>query len=289
MSRDLTVDRLPEPGASLEVVLLEDLRSGADAARGPRAPHRHDYHELLWTREGTGRHQIDGEPSPVEPSTLTLIARGQVHVFERARDLSGAVVRFGDELLPGDGGAARAEAGWLLRGRRARTVHVPPGEVVRLEAAIEALHAETRRTPDARTPDLQRHLLSVLLLWVERWHDAPGHPPADDGDERLRRRFAAVLERDFARHHDARHYADALGVPPQALARALGRTTGRATKEHVTDRRMLEAARLLRFTDLTVGEVAFRAGFDDPLYFSRAFRRRFGEAPGAYRARLRGP
>ena len=47
---------------------------------------------------------------------------------------------------------------------------------------------------------------------------------------------------------------------------------------------MLEAARLLRFTDLTVGEVAHRAGFTDPLYFSRAFKRHAGEPPMAYRA-----
>ena len=45
---------------------------------------------------------------------------------------------------------------------------------------------------------------------------------------------------------------------------------------------------LLHFTDLTVGEIAFRAGFEDQLYFSRAFKRHRGEAPMAYRARLRG-
>ena len=72
------------------------------------------------------------------------------------------------------------------------------------------------------------------------------------------------------------------------LSRALSAVTGRGTKELVTERRMLEAARLLRFTDLSVGEVAFRAGFGDQLYFSRAFKRRFGEAPMAYRERLRG-
>jgi AraC family transcriptional activator of pobA len=55
----------------------------------------------------------------------------------------------------------------------------------------------------------------------------------------------------------------------------------------VTDRVMVEAARLLTFTDLSVGEVAFRVGFEDPLYFSRAFKRRFGLSPQAYRRRDR--
>src|SRR3954453_3143398 len=51
---------------------------------------------------------------------------------------------------------------------------------------------------------------------------------------------------------------------------------------------MLEAARLMRFTDLTVQEVGHRTGFRDPLYFSRAFKRHHGEPPQAYRARVQG-
>jgi AraC family transcriptional activator of pobA len=287
--RDLDVDRIPGAGASLEVVLVEDAGFGTASERGPRAPHRHDYHELFWTRCGSGQHLIDGDVHPVEPNTVTLIGRGQVHVLERASGLYGAVVRFGDELLHGDP-HTRAHPGWLLAGRGARTVAVPPGDVPRLEATIEALAAETRRPADSRSIDVQRHLLAALLLWVERWYEATRtqRRDADDAELQLYRRFAELLERDFARHHDARHYADELRVPQSVLSRALSHVTGRGTKELITDRRMLEAARLLRFTDLAVGEIAFRAGFSDPLYFSRAFKRRYGEAPMAHRERLRG-
>ena len=87
---------------------------------------------------------------------------------------------------------------------------------------------------------------------------------------------------------DAGHFADALGVPAASLSRALSEVTGKGTKELVTDRVMLEAARLLGFTDMSVNEVAFATGFDDQLYFSRAFKRHHGEAPQAYRARVQG-
>jgi AraC family transcriptional activator of pobA len=288
-SRGLAVDRLPEAGASLEVVLLEDASFGTESECGPRRPHRHDYHELIWTRGGAGHHLIDGAVSVVEPNTVTLIGRGQVHVFERASGLHCAIVRFGDELLYGDV-ATRANPGWLLGSRGARKVAVPPGDIPRLESTIDTLAAETRRPADASSIDLQRHFLSALLLWLERWHEAAQTEQrgADDAELRLYRRFVGVLERDFARHHDTGHYADELRVPQSGLSRALAQVTGRVTKELITDRRMLEAARLLRFTDLTVGEVAFRAGFGDQLYFSRAFKRRYGEAPMAYRERLRG-
>jgi AraC family transcriptional regulator, transcriptional activator of pobA len=56
----------------------------------------------------------------------------------------------------------------------------------------------------------------------------------------------------------------------------------------VTERVMAEAARLLRYTDLTVGEISFRVGFTDPLYFSRAFKRQTGSSPQAYRESVRG-
>jgi AraC family transcriptional activator of pobA len=46
--------------------------------------------------------------------------------------------------------------------------------------------------------------------------------------------------------------------------------------------------RLLRYTDLAGGEVAFRVGFADQLYFSRAFKRSVGRAPQAYRDAARG-
>ncbi len=269
----MDIDRLAAP---LAVVLLSEAAFGSGVPRRPRSPHRHDYHELLWTRTGSGSHLIDGERSAVRPLTVTVIGRGQVHVFEEARAFSGAVVRFGSEML------FEASPAWLVGGRGALTVDVPPGDADTFEATIVTLEAELARPPDACSVDLQRHLLSALLLWIERWHDDAIHERPDEG-EALYRRFVEVLERDFAAHHDAGWYADALAVPAAALSRTLTAVTGRSTKQLITDRALLEAARLLRFTDLTVGEIAFRAGYEDQLYFSRAFKRRYGVAPSGYR------
>jgi AraC-like DNA-binding protein len=77
-------------------------------------------------------------------------------------------------------------------------------------------------------------------------------------------------------------------MPQAALSRALVEATGRSTKELITDRVMLEAARLLRYTEQTIGEISYAVGFEDPLYFSRAFKRRFDASPKAYRAAVRG-
>jgi AraC family transcriptional activator of pobA len=287
-ARELTLDRIPAPAGTVHVERIDGLRLSGDAST-VREPHRHDYHELVWVRAGRGRHLLDGRPLAVRPHSLTLIGRGQVHVFAHAEDIEGAVVRFGDAALLG-GEAQRATPGWMLAGRGGHTVEVPESDVAGLEAVIVALEAEAGRPPDARSAELERHLVSVLLLWVERWYEATRteRRDADDAEILLHRRFAERLEADYAGHHDAAHYAGALGVPAAALSRALTHVTGRSTKELITDRVMLEAARLLRFTDLTVQAVGHRTGFRDPLYFSRAFKRHHGEAPQGYRRRVRG-
>ena len=75
------VDDLRAQGHALEVIEIE-LASIGDGE--VREPHRHAYHELIWVRDGQGRHLIDGEPVEFGPRTLTLIAKGQVHQFRQA-------------------------------------------------------------------------------------------------------------------------------------------------------------------------------------------------------------
>jgi AraC family transcriptional activator of pobA len=284
----LTLDRLANRHDPVEVVLFDRLEV-SDDGDAVREPHRHDYHELIWTRAGSGRHMLDNRTVPVVPGTITVIGRGQVHVFEHAEGVVGAAVRFGDELLH-EGPIARADPAWLFAGCGGWTVTVPESYHPALEATIATLAAESAGPLDARSADLQRHLLSVLLLWIERWYDGEHTERRDGGDAALAlyRRFSQVLERDFAAHHDAGHYADALAMPPAALSHGLSQVIGKSTKELVTDRVMLEAVRLLRYTDHTIGEIAFQTGFGDPLYFSRAFKRHIGEPPTVFREHTRG-
>ena len=222
---------------------------------------------------------------------MTLIGRGQVHVFERAVAPARRDRAVRGRAVPGDS-ASVADPAWLVGSARCSRCSVPVGEVGRPRVGHRA--ARRRDAPAAatrRSVALQRHFLSALLLWMERWYEATRaeQRAADDPDVQLYRRFSEVLERDYARHHDAPHYSDALGLPQAALSRALVNVTGRTTKELITDRRMLEAARLLRFSDMSVGEIAYRAGYGDQLYFSRALQARSSaEAPSAYRERMRG-
>jgi AraC family transcriptional activator of pobA len=279
---ELTVDDLRAEPDSLEVREIE-LASIGD--REVRDPHRHAYHELIWVRAGHGRHLIDGESLNFGPRTLTLIAKGQVHQFQQAEQLSALVARFDDDWLAG-GLTEEVSRRSLFTGTGCTSLSPPADEAERFDALLDMLRVELERPLSRESAELRRHLLAAALLWAQRWREASlEEGGASRGDVQLHQRFVETLERDFTEHHDAGHYADELGVTTGTLSRTLTKLTGRTTKQLITDRLTLEAVRLLRFSDLSVKEVAARLGFGDQFAFSKAFKRQRGEAPLDFRQR----
>jgi AraC family transcriptional activator of pobA len=271
-----TVDSLPAEADDLQVF---DFDLPAIPDDEVREPHRHDYNELIWVRDGNGRHLIDGEPVEFGPRTLTLIPKGQVHQFQRADHAAGTVARFGDEWLADS-------RRWLFSGGSCAALSVPAEDSDRFDHLLDLLHAEVERPAGPESAELRRHLLTAALLWAQRWREEQlEEGGATRSDVELQQRFLELLERDFTVSHEAGHYAAELGVTTGTLSRTLTRLSGRSTKQLITDRVILEAVRLLRFSDLQVKEIAAKLGFSDQFAFSKAFKRQRGQAPLDLRTR----
>jgi AraC family transcriptional activator of pobA len=270
------VDDLRAEPDTLEVVEVHiDHLGDGDT----RLPHRHAYHELIWVREGHGRHLIDADEVEFGPRTLTLIAKGQVHQFQRAEGVSAVVARFEDDWLA-------SSRRWLFSGQSCTALRVPEDEAARFDALLDLLRVELERPAGPESAELRRHLLAAVLLWAQRWREGQlEEGGATRTDLQLYQQFQEVLERDYAANHDAGHYAAELGVTTGTLSRLLTKLTGQSTKQLVQDRLILEAARLLRFSDLSIKEIAARLGFSDQFAFSKAFKRQRGEAPADFRRR----
>ncbi len=58
--------------------------------------------------------------------------------------------------------------------------------------------------------------------------------------------------------------------------------------DYFNRRKMLHARALLHVPGLPIKVIAARLGYDDPLYFSKSFKRITGESPTAYRDRAGG-
>ena len=83
--------------------------------------------------------------------------------------------------------------------------------------------------------------------------------------------------------------ASALYLNPNYFSILYKRETGKTPKSVILDVRMRNAEKMLRFTDLSVKEIAAKVGFSDDLHFRRSFDARYGMTPSAYRRSLSFP
>jgi AraC family transcriptional regulator of arabinose operon len=158
-------------------------------------------------------------------------------------------------------------------------------EAVTLCESMLALERQTKGAAHAEwMSQTEGELAALLSLFVAA-------PLADEPDLReatLRRYLTDHISEPFDLDTMARHFRVSRFHLSRKGRALLGEPLG------VVSRRLrLELSRSLldaTLLDLSVGEVARRVGFEDPLYFSKVFRRSEGMSPSEYRqSRERGP
>lgn len=83
--------------------------------------------------------------------------------------------------------------------------------------------------------------------------------------------------------YDALKYAKMFSVSVSRFNHLFKEVMGISPLNYYIKLRMENACLLIECTELTIGEVAERVGYEDPVYFSQVFKKRMGISPSAYR------
>ena len=127
---------------------------------------------------------------------------------------------------------------------------------------------------------------SLGLATLQEYLFAGERSATDEPDEPdALRRALEWIGQEGERATDLPALARKAGVSPAQLVKLFRRHLGTTPLRHVWEVRTRRGAQLLRETGLTVGEVAFRCGFQTPFHFSRWVRELFGVSPRALRAK----
>ena len=87
------------------------------------------------------------------------------------------------------------------------------------------------------------------------------------------------------KHISINEYAASRHMSVCWFIRSFKEYTGMAPIQYLTSIRMADARGLLESSDYSIGEIAVLVGYDNPLYFSRIFRKYNGCPPSVYRER----
>ncbi|MBQ0736113.1 helix-turn-helix domain-containing protein [Aquimarina celericrescens] len=100
------------------------------------------------------------------------------------------------------------------------------------------------------------------------------------------REFNALVEFNFRKEHSVGFYAEKLFKSPKTLSNNFAKFD-KSPLKIIHDRIILEAKRLLIYTNKTAKEIAYEIGFDDASHLSRLFKKHTSLSPSEFKKRLK--
>lgn len=140
--------------------------------------------------------------------------------------------------------------------------------------------------------DLLRSYLSELIHRAMKLSEADvSINIGTNANMRIFHLFTELLELQFPidtlqqtlRLRTAQDFASQLSIHLNHLNRALKQVTGKTTTQVITERLLLEAKAMLKYTSWNISEIGYSLGFDDSSYFIRSFKSHAGLTPKAFR------
>jgi AraC family transcriptional activator of pobA len=245
-------------------------------------PHRKDYYLLFLVQRTSGRHWVDMTPYEHQDNTLYFTNPSQILVNEELAPTWGTYLGLTREFLAVQPNAALRELPLIQNPHHGHQLRLSVAEMAFVEQVLGNLEAEHHRAGAWQHPLLSAHL-SVLLTYLSRLYTEQLPGPVASADQRVLHAYQAQVEASFRDVHEVSAYAARLQLPVKYLSEVVKAQSGKPAIKHVHERLVLEARRLLFYTDQSLKEIAFVLGFSEASYFSRFFKRETGLTPLAYR------
>ena len=252
--------------------------------KGEVPPNRQSQYFITLVKAGSGRKSIGHFEFPIQKNTLMVIPKRVMHSSSYwSMRCSGFVLSFNVDFF-----LQKAFPRKHISGRKIFKTSLKPfltltdQQANQLAVIFECIAKEHRNGKNPKDEMIAVKILELMIECDRLYTSAPspGDKPVYD---RNFEQFNELLDKYFTEHRSVTFYADAIKVHPYHLNFLSKKLTGLSAKEAINNRIMLEAKYLLTSTTLTIKEIAYRLGFDDPDYFYVFFRKKAHKTPSGYR------
>jgi len=158
-----------------------------------------------------------------------------------------------------------------------------------IEQSFQQVQHELEAKESSQEEMIRTYLKQIIIratrIWKQQHLGKLNRAPAQDLD--FFRDFSRLVEIHFREKHTVADYADLLSMAPKTLSNKFNKLNLTQPNEIIKDRILLEAKRLLTYSSMSVKEIAYDLGYDDPAYFNRLFAVKTGDTPAAFRKKFR--
>lgn len=250
--------------------------------------HWHDEMEIIYIKKGKGLVNVDFTPYSVSEGSLVFICPGQLHSIEQSEDdrmeYENIIFRL-DMLISQNPDICGTDfLTPLLERRIDLETHLTPdmshyGEIVRF---LDESDRICMTTP----PGYQLFIKSTLFGMFFSLFSHFSRKRSSHKD------YASFDKIKFIIKYVENHYAEKItisgiakesGFSESHFMKYFKNTMGLSFTHYLNDYRLTMASRLLLTSDSSVLSIAEEVGIENPSYFNRIFKRRFGVTPSVYR------
>jgi len=265
-----------------EVYDLKEYRkkSGQMAA----VPHSHSYYQIIWFFEEGGEHVVDFKTYSIKKNTVLFISKDHIHAFDNNLEVQGWLIHFNESFF------MHSDVDIFLKYNVFNSQENPcyiidDDTAITASSYIDLIKKELSQKGMFGYEDSIRFSLKSLLINLERIHRKEGdmHLGFTNHYELQFAKYKELVEENYQKGLSVSDYAELLNISSKTLTTITKNVINKSASIVISERIILEAKRLLRFTTWQIGEIAFKLGFEDTSYFVKFFKRHVGVSPGNYR------
>lgn len=284
---------LPE-GTVLQDFQIYEVKDGeTDNKRYPHKtdrPHRHSYYEICIFMNGAGKHEIDFNTHLIRSRSIHFLSPRQVHRISREKDYHGYLIVFSNDFFLSDFFRPENPLFYFPFFNNPAMLPILDLEEEAFNEIIQ-LVLQMQRENHLKQPtysEVLRVYLQLLLLKCKQHYVQKFAEKEKMNDPHFHQvqQFNMLVEKNLTEHLQIQDYAEMMGISPAILNQSVKRIVGKTAREIIIDRIILQAKRLLIYTDLSNKEIAFSLNYKDPSYFTRAFKKKMNMSPSQFRKEL---
>lgn len=239
---------------------------------------------LLWMTANDNQLNIDGRDYTFQQNDVVCLT--QFHRVRLKKVSSMRMVRFNRPFFCViDHDSEVGCKGVLFFGASQLPVFQIPLEELEKFDILWRMFSIEMRSKDSLQIEMLQMMLKRLLILCTRLYKAQKMAglAAENGHADIVREFNFLVEQHFKTKHTVAEYADLLFKSPKTISNLFTRLGTKTPLQLIQERKILEARRMLRYTDLPVKEIAYELGYEDLQTFSRFFKVQEGVSPSEFR------
>lgn len=239
---------------------------------------------LLWMTAGGNQLNIDGRDYTFEENEVVCLT--QFHRLNAKKVSSLRMVRFNRPFFCViDRDSEVGCKGILFFGASQLPVfRIPAGELEKFDLLWRMFCIEMQSRDSLQIEMLQMMLKRLLILSTRLYKAQKMAGTASESTQMdLIREYNFLVEQHFKTKHTVAEYAKMLHKSPKTISNLFSRFGAKTPLQLIQERKMLEARRLLHYTEMPVKEIAYELGYEDLQTFSRFFKAQEGVSPSEFR------